>query len=62
MNHAVPPVVGTLESAEDGGTVLSAELSYSFGWPRSHGHNVEDIEYVIEALGRIGKLAKIEDE
>jgi hypothetical protein len=42
-----------------GGTVPTAEISYSFGWPRSDSHNVEDIEYLVQALGRIGELVKM---
>ena len=57
-NHAVPALEGTLGVAEDGGTILTAEISYSFGWPRSHSHNVEDIDYVVRALARIAELAR----
>ncbi len=61
-NDAVPVLVGTLVVAEDGGTILIAEISYSYGWPRSHSYNVEDIEYVVRALGRIGELARTQEE
>jgi hypothetical protein len=62
MNHAVPVLVRTLGITEDGGTILTAEISYSFGWRRSHSHNAEDVDYVIQALGRIAELAKTQDE
>ncbi len=61
-NHAVPALEGTLGVAEDGGTIATAEISYSFGWPRSHSHNVEDIDYVVQALARIAELAKTQDK
>jgi hypothetical protein len=58
MNSAVPMLVGSLGIADDGGTVLTAEIKYSAGWPRRHSRDVEDIEYIIEALRRIAGLAK----
>jgi hypothetical protein len=51
-----------LDVAEDGGTILTAAIRYSLGWPRSHSHNVEDIDYVVQALHRIGELTKTPDE
>jgi hypothetical protein len=62
MNDAAQALVGTLGVAEDGGTILTAEVRHSFGWPPSHSHSVEDIEYVVQALDRIAKLAKTPDK
>lgn len=57
-NDAVPVLVGRLDVADDGGTILTAEVRLSFGWPRRPPSNVEDIEYITEALQRIAGLSR----
>jgi hypothetical protein len=60
MNDAVPKLVGTLEADQDGGTILAAKVRRTFGWPRPDARDDDDIDYLVEVLGRIGQFTKVD--
>jgi hypothetical protein len=60
MNSSVPELIGTLDPGPKGGSVLKARIRLTFGWPRSGSKNDQDIDYLLDALGRISQFARIE--
>jgi hypothetical protein len=59
LNTSRPQLVGTLDQAPDGGTILTARVRYTAGWPRLADRNEDDLAYLIDALGRISQFTKV---
>ena len=62
LNTAYPKLVGVLEANSVGGTTLRAQIRHGIGWPRSTRRHTEDIDFLVNALGRIGGFVRVPDE
>jgi hypothetical protein len=60
-NTSRPQLVGTLDQAPDGSTILTARVRYTAGWPRLGDRNADDLDYLIDALSRISQFTKVGD-
>ena len=63
LNNSEPMLVGTLEDAPDGGTILRAQFRMSFGgWSRSASYNAQQKDRITKAIAGISDLVLVDGE
>jgi len=63
LNNSEPTLVGTLEDAPDGGTILMAQFQMSYGaWGRGAAYNAQQMDRITEAIARISGLVLFDAE
>lgn len=61
LNNSEPMLVGTLEDAPDGGTILRGQFVMSFGgWSRSSSYNAQQRDRITKAIARISDLVLVD--
>jgi hypothetical protein len=63
FNNREPRLVGTLEEASDGGTLLRAHYEMSAGtWSRGEPYNAQQVRHIVEALASLVSLVPVDNE
>jgi hypothetical protein len=63
FNNSEPRLVGTLEEASDGGTLLRAHYEFSAGtWSRSESYNTDQMRHIVETLASTASLVPVSNE
>jgi hypothetical protein len=63
FNNSEPRLIGILEEASDGGTLLRAQWKLSVGsWSRGDSYNGQQMRHIVETLARTASLIPVDTE
>lgn len=63
FNNSEPRLVGTLEDASDGGTLLRAHYEYSAGtWSFADSYSTQQMRHIVETLASTASLVPVSNE